>query len=311
MAKLGDFAFGLDTAAPQDIARQSQHRWQEHQRIGRKPAQQSTGQGADVITLAGVIYPHFRGGIGQIARMRAMAGQGKPLALIYAFESVGQYNGLWCIRSVNEKRTVFFADGRPRKIEFDLELVEYGADATAVPGQSLVQKIVPSAGNALADSSSVLSAAEAATSHAAALAASARLAGVYEVVADAAATVSGALGLSDAGKVLRTVVRNAGDVKGAVSALKAAGRGIKQAGNSPAAVLDALQGAASAAAGASGVFGAVAGALSDNAGLVNGASAVTQYAKEIGIAAGDFREVATAATNIKSTAKILKGVLGG
>lgn len=311
MAKLGDFSFSLDTAAPQDIARQSQHRWQEHQRIGRKPAQQSVGQGADVITLAGVIYPHFRGGIGQVGRMRAMAGQGVPLPLIYAFEAVGQFNGLWCIRTVNEKRTVFFEDGRPRKIEFDLELVEYGADAAATPGQALVQKVVPSAGSALAESSSVLSAAKVATSAAEALSVSGRLAGVYEVVGETAAIVSDALGMSDAGKVLRTVVREAGNVKGAVDALKNAGRVIRNAGSNPASVIDALQGAASVAAGASSVFGSVAGALTDNAALVNGASAATQYAKEVATAAGDFREVVTAAENIKATANILKGTLGG
>ncbi len=311
MAKLGDFAFSLDTAAPQEIGRQSQHRWQEHQRIGRKPAQQSTGQGADVMTLSGVSYPHFRGGIGQVGRMRSMAGLGKPLALIYAFDAVGQYNGLWCIRSVNEKRTVFFEDGRPRKIEFDLELVEYGADAAVTAGQPLVAKVVPSAGNALSDASSVLSAARAATSAAEAISVSGRLAGVFEAVGETAAIISDGFGLSDAGKVLRTVVREAGNVRGAVTALKNAGKVIRQAGSNPAAAIDALETAAGVAGGAASVFGSVAGALSSNADLVNGASSVTQYAKEVATAAGDFRDVVTAAENVKATANILKGVLGG
>lgn len=311
MAKLGEFSFSLDTAAPQDIARQSQHRWQEHQRIGRKPAQQSVGQGADVITLAGVIYPHFRGGIGQVGRMRAMAGQGVPLPLIYAFEAVGQFNGLWCIRTVNEKRTVFFADGRPRKIEFDLELVEYGADAAAAPGQALVAKVVPSAGSALSDASSVLSAARTVSSTAEAISASARLAGVFEVVGETAAIISDGFGLSDAGKVLRTVVREAGNVRGAVTALKNVGKVIRQAGESPTAMIDALETASGVASGAASVFGSVAGALSSNADLVNGASAATQYAKEVATAAGDFRDIVTAAENVKATANILKGALGG
>lgn len=189
--------------------------------------------------------------------------------------------------------------------------MEYGADATAAPGQALVAKVVPSAGNALSDASSVLSAARTVSSTAEAISASARLAGVFEVVGETAAIISDGFGLSDAGKVLRTVVREAGNVRGAVAALKNAGKVIRQAGESPAAMIDALETASGVAAGASSVFGSVAGALSSNADLVNGASAVTQYAKEVATAAGDFRDVVTAAENVKATANILKGALGG
>lgn len=311
MAKLGDFSFSLDTAAPQDVGRQSQHRWQEHQRIGRKPAQQSTGQGADVITLAGVIYPHFRGGIGQVGRMRAMAGQGKPLALIYAFESVGQYNGLWCIRSVNEKRTTLFDDGRPRRIEFDLELVEYGADATVQPGQSLVPSITDVAGGAKMEASSLLSAAKSVALPSAALSMAGRLGGALSSVSAVANTALNALQASDAGKLLKTAITSAGDVKAAVKSLESASAAIKSAGSNPAAMLGALQGAAGAAGSAAGVFGNVASALGANSALVNGASSATQFAKEVSTAAGNFRQVAEASNNIKAAAKLLKGTLGG
>ena len=61
--------------------------------------------------------------------MRAAAGDGKPLALIYAFENVGQYNGLWCITSIGDERSVPIRNGAARKIEFSLCLVAYGEDA--------------------------------------------------------------------------------------------------------------------------------------------------------------------------------------
>lgn len=311
MAKLGDFAFSINTAAPQGIDRQTTHRWEEQQRVGRKPAQQSVGQGADVITLEGVIYPHFKGGIGQVGRMRAMAGNGKPLALIYAFESAGQYNGLWCIRNVSEKRTVFFQDGTPRKIEFSLELVEYGADATATPGQALVPTVTAVAGGAKVEAASVLSAAKVATDQASALSVAGRVGSVLSSVGETVSTAYKAFQASDAGQVLRTVVTKAGNVNAAIVSLKNASTAIKAAGNNPAAVLDALQGAAGAAGSAAGVFGSVATALGANADLVNGASAVTQYTKEVSTAAGDFRDVTDAANNIRNTANILKGVLGG
>lgn len=128
MAQLGSFSFGIDTAAFKELQRSSTYKWQSKDRIGRRPAQQNTGRGADRISLSGVIYPHYRGGLGQMEAMRAQAGLGEPLSLIYAFESVGQYCGLWCITSIEENRTIFFADGTPRKIEFSINLVEYGED---------------------------------------------------------------------------------------------------------------------------------------------------------------------------------------
>lgn len=129
MARLGAFTFSLDTAAFQELQRSSTFNWQAKNRIGRQPAHQLTGRGADKITLSGVIYPHFRGGLGQIELLRQQAKTGEPLPLIYAFETVGQYCGLWCVTDIEETRTVLFENGTPRKIEFRLSLVEYGEDA--------------------------------------------------------------------------------------------------------------------------------------------------------------------------------------
>lgn len=128
MARLGDFVFSINTAPFQELGRSSTYDWQEVDRIGRKPARQFTGPGSDTITLQGVIYPHYRGGLGQIARMRAMAGRGEPLPFIYCSERVGQYLGQWCILSINEDRSVFLSQGAPRKIQFSITLGEYGED---------------------------------------------------------------------------------------------------------------------------------------------------------------------------------------
>lgn len=128
MAQLGAYTFALDTAAFQSLQRQTEYRWQAQSRIGREPAQQFLGVGDDTIQLAGVVYPAFRGGLGQVGDMRAQAALGVPLPLIYAVESVGQYAGLWVIKSISEERTVFFSDGTPRRIEFRVSLASYGED---------------------------------------------------------------------------------------------------------------------------------------------------------------------------------------
>jgi phage protein U len=35
-------------------------------------------------------------------------------------------NSKWCIKSIHDDQPLFFADGAPRKVEFDIELTHYG-----------------------------------------------------------------------------------------------------------------------------------------------------------------------------------------
>ena len=142
MARLGNFTFSMDTAGFSELQRAVSYRWGSINRIGRKPARQFTGQGDDTIRLRGVIYPHFRGGLGQIAVLRQQAGRGVKMPFVYSDTQASQFIGNFCVTDVEETRTVFFADGRPRKIEFNLSLVDYGDDNGDVAGvgTALMQK---------------------------------------------------------------------------------------------------------------------------------------------------------------------------
>lgn len=149
MAQLGAYQFALETAAFDTLQRATQFRWAPQNRIGRAPAQQFMGIGEDTIELAGSIYPHFRGGLWQLDLMRAAAGAGDPLPLIYAFNRRGQYAGLWCIKTINDNRSIFFRDGAARKIDFTLSLVAYGEDEdVAAAIQQKLTQIQGSAGAA-------------------------------------------------------------------------------------------------------------------------------------------------------------------
>lgn len=126
MMKLGsDYQFALSTAAYSQLRRSCEYRWPSQDRLGRLPARQFTGPGADTIALEGVIYPHFKGGLGQIESMRKIAGKGKALRLV---DSRGAHWELWCIERIEETRSVFFANGDPRRIEFNLTLGRYGEE---------------------------------------------------------------------------------------------------------------------------------------------------------------------------------------
>lgn len=125
MLALGDYRFGINTAAHKTLQRSSQYRWKGQERTGRKPALQYLGPDADRISLDGEILPHFRGGLGQIHAMREQAGKGQPLILT---DSDGSVWGKWCILSIEETWSDLTQEGKPRRIGFSLSLQEYGDD---------------------------------------------------------------------------------------------------------------------------------------------------------------------------------------
>lgn len=125
MMALGDFRFGLNTAAYEELERRTNWRWPEVERIGALPALQFTGPGQDTVNLSGVIFPQFRGGLGQMDTMRAEANKGLPLNMV---DGTGRVWGLWCIIDIGETRRVLFSDGTPRQIEFFISLSNYGAN---------------------------------------------------------------------------------------------------------------------------------------------------------------------------------------
>lgn len=128
---LGSFGFSLGTAAYHEFARKNEYRWQAQPRLGRPPAYQYVGPGSDTVDLRGTLYPGFRGGPAQLDALRAAAGQGQPLLLT---DGGGRVWGRWAILSLEETRTVFFADGAPRRVDFRLELAFYGEERPAAQG---------------------------------------------------------------------------------------------------------------------------------------------------------------------------------
>lgn len=122
MMALGGYRFALGTAAYQKLDRTSEWRWPTLDVIGAPPAAQYIGPGHDKISLDGSIFPHFRGGLGQIDAMRGQAGRGQPLVLVSGY---GKFFGQYVITSIKEGQQVFFSDGAPRRMEFGLELMRY------------------------------------------------------------------------------------------------------------------------------------------------------------------------------------------
>lgn len=133
MMTLGSFQFSIDTAAYQSLKRETSWRWQKQERIGRDAANQYVGPGNDKVTMQGVIYPHYRGGIGQLNAMRDVADQGEELRLV---DGEGFVLGSYVIVRITENQAVFAARGIPKKQEFTIELALYGEDGAPAGGGS-------------------------------------------------------------------------------------------------------------------------------------------------------------------------------
>lgn len=135
MMMLGDYPFMLDTAAYQTLKRNTEYRWAELARIGRKPAQQYLGPGADTITVEGEILPEWRGGQHQLDVIRAQAATGKPVILMEGHG--GFVLGSYVIQSIAETKAELLANGAPRVIGFTVKLKEYGDDGADISGLGL------------------------------------------------------------------------------------------------------------------------------------------------------------------------------
>lgn len=119
MMSLGMFVFGLDTAAYTDLQRQMAWRHAASERVGARAAHQYVGPGDETIALSGLIAPPITGRIGSLDTLRSMADEGRAWPLV---DGTGRVYGSYAITSVNETRSLFFRDGTPRRIEFQLTL---------------------------------------------------------------------------------------------------------------------------------------------------------------------------------------------
>lgn len=125
MMGLGTFRFGMRNEAYQTLVQTASFRWEKVDRIGRAPALQYLGPDAQTISIEGVIYPAFRGGLRQVDLMRLQAGTGVPFMMV---SGAGLIFKRWVITQVTERKSYLLRDGAPQKIEFTLSLQAYGED---------------------------------------------------------------------------------------------------------------------------------------------------------------------------------------
>ena len=215
MMQLGAFQFGVNTAAYQGLSRSDEWRWPDQERFGQAPALQHTGPGATTITLDGILYPEWRGGLGQLDAMRAEAGKGRPLVLV---DGRGQALGMWVIERVDESQSIFAAGGVARRVEFTLQLKRFSARVTG-PVPRLPPLPTPAASTSAAGADAVAQVRAAATS-AGSVAGTATGAwqSLQRAVSPAAAWIKEAAGAAQ--RVAETAGQLQGEARAAIEALQ-------------------------------------------------------------------------------------------
>ncbi len=119
LMSLGQFVWGINTLAYQQLQRQNNYRWAANNRVGQRPSRQFLGPGDDTITLSGWISPELCGDRTSLDQLRLMAEQGTPYVLV---DATGTVFGLWVIEGLSETGTIFRIDGKARRIEFTVTL---------------------------------------------------------------------------------------------------------------------------------------------------------------------------------------------
>lgn len=138
MLCLGLFVFSLDTLSYQELQRRSSWKHASQALVGARNAKQYLGPGDDIITLNGTVVPEFVGTPASLSVLRLMADQGAAWVLV---EGTGTIYGAFVITELQETRTLFYADGEPRKIEFTLTLERVDQDAEEMVDQMMADSM--------------------------------------------------------------------------------------------------------------------------------------------------------------------------
>lgn len=117
------FYFNLNTAAFNELRRQTEFRWASQERLSRYAAQQAVHMGEEKSQRRGFSRLQGRAeATGYLALHR------EQLLLLNLTTGYGLVLGTWCVRSVEEEQGALLAGGIRRKQTFSLEFTRYGDD---------------------------------------------------------------------------------------------------------------------------------------------------------------------------------------
>lgn len=137
LLSLGMFQFSISTAAYAELSHRTQARFATNDRLGARASVQYLGPGAEEVELSGAIMPPIAGALSALDDLRAMQDQGTSWPLV---AGTGAVLGSFVIERVENRGTLFFPDGTPRRVDFSLSLLR-----TDDPAQPAAGAVTPAA----------------------------------------------------------------------------------------------------------------------------------------------------------------------
>lgn len=117
---LGMFIFALPTLAHDELQRKTDWQHARSQRVGARDATQFLGPGDETVNMSGSVYAEIADGRVSLDDLREMANDGEPLPLV---DGAGTVLGNFIITAIDERHAELMADGRPRRIDFAIDLL--------------------------------------------------------------------------------------------------------------------------------------------------------------------------------------------
>ncbi|MCI4588597.1 phage tail protein [Sphingobium sp. BYY-5] len=125
---LGMFLFEIGTLPYDELQRKTDWRHVRSGRVGARDATQFLGVGDETISLSGAVYAEIADGRVSLDDLRAMADDGEALPLI---DGTGAVFGNFVIEAIDERHAFLMSDGRPRRIDFGIDLLRVDDPASS------------------------------------------------------------------------------------------------------------------------------------------------------------------------------------
>ncbi|MBB3877911.1 phage tail protein [Sphingomonas pseudosanguinis] len=125
---LGMFIFGIDTLTFDELARRASWRHATSPRVGARDATQFTGPAEETISIPGSVFTEIADGDVSLDELRRMADTGDAWSLV---DGLGYVYGAYVITTIDDRRKLFFPNGKPRRIDFTIELLRVDQEERA------------------------------------------------------------------------------------------------------------------------------------------------------------------------------------
>ncbi|UYY78418.1 phage tail protein [Sphingomonas sp. R1] len=121
LLSLGMFVFAIDTLSYDELQRKRAWHFAGNGRVGAKDAIQFTGAALETVTLSGSAHIELADGRVSLDKLIEMAAEGEDWPLV---DGLGNVLGNFVITAIDERHRHFLPDGRPRQIDFGIDLLE-------------------------------------------------------------------------------------------------------------------------------------------------------------------------------------------